>query len=139
MSDIIRRSPHTILWWMRDRRHRLGFRFAQWRLAWRYGTGQLSADDAQCLILDCRYPAGWHSLLVLTVEDTLEQALEDLADHPALPRLIAAGCARVGVKWESNDDQLWEARRWAISLAREYAADEGITLTALDDERESAN
>ena len=50
-------------------------------------------------MLDCRYPAGWHPLLVLTVEDTLEQAREDLADHPDLSRLVADSCARVADKW----------------------------------------
>jgi hypothetical protein len=91
------------------------------------------------MMLDCRYPAGWYPLLVLTVEDTLEQAREDFSDHPDLPRLIADGCARVADKWESYNNELWEARRWAISLAKEYAADEGITLTALEDERGSAS
>ena len=84
-------------------------------------------------MLDCRHPAGWHPLLVLTVEDTLEQAREDLADHPDLPRLIADACARVGDKWESYNDQLWEARHWAINLAKNYAAEEGLTLVPLDD------
>lgn len=120
--------------WLRDHRYRVGYRLEQWRRAWRYAAGRLSADDAQRVMLDCRCPAGWHPLLVLTVEDTLEQALEEIADHPDLPRLIAAGCARVRVKWESNDDQLWEARRWAIDLAKEYAAHEGIALVALDDD-----
>jgi hypothetical protein len=54
--------------------------------AWRYAAGTLSADDAQRIILNCRGPAGWHPLLVLTVEDTLEQAREEFADHPELPR-----------------------------------------------------
>jgi len=139
MFDVAHRRVFGFRSWVRDRHYRAGYRLAQWRRAWRYAIGRLSADDAQRMMLDCRDPAGWHPLLVLTVEDTLEQALEELADHPELPHLIAAGCARVGVKWESNDDQLWEARRWAISLAREYAADEGITLTALDDGIESAS
>jgi hypothetical protein len=104
--------------------------------AWCYATNRLSADEAQRITLDCRDPAGWHPLLVLTVEDTLEQAREDLADHPDLPRLIADGCARVGDKWDSYNDELWEARRWAIDLAKGYAADEGITLVPLEDERE---
>ncbi len=90
----------------------------------------------------CREPASlprislttWHPLLVLTVEDTLEQAREAVADHPDLPRLIADGCARVSDKWKSYNDELWEARRWAIGLAKEYAADEGIALVALDDD-----
>ena len=89
------------------------------------------------MMLDCRFPAGWHPLLVLTVDDTIEQAREDVADHPDLPRLIADGCARVGTKWESYNDELWEARRWAINLAREYAADEGIALIPREDSEDT--
>lgn len=107
--------------------------------AWRYAVGRLSADEAQRTMLGCRDPAGWYPLLVLTVEDTLEQAREDFADHPDLPRLIANGRARVVDKWESYNDELWEARRWAIGLAKDYAADEGIALIALDDECEPAS
>jgi hypothetical protein len=139
MFDIAHRTVSAFRSWVRDRRYRAGYRLAQWRRAWRYAIDGLSSDDAQRMVLDCRGPAGWHPLLVLTVEDTLEQAREELADHPDLPRLIADGCARVGDKWESYNDELWEARRWAIGLAKEYAVDEGIMLTALDDERESPN
>jgi hypothetical protein len=106
--------------------------------AWRYAAGTVSADDAQRIILDCRGPAGWHPLLVLTVEDTLEQAHEEFADHPALPRLIADACFQVGDKWESYGDELWEARRWAIEVAQRYAADEGIALTRLNDVGEAS-
>jgi hypothetical protein len=137
MFDIAHRTVFALRSWARDRRYCAGYRLAQWRRAWRYAIDGLSPDDAQRMMLDCRGSAGWHPLLVLTVEDTLEQAREELADHPELPRLLADGCARVGDKWESYNDELWEARRWAIGLAKEYAADEGITLTALDDERES--
>ena len=91
------------------------------------------------MMFDCRYPAGWHPLLVLTVEDALEQAREELADHPELSRLIADGCACAADKWGSYNDELWEAQRWAISLAKEYAAEEGITLNSLEEERESTN
>ncbi|PWB80695.1 MAG: hypothetical protein C3F11_17255 [Methylocystaceae bacterium] len=119
-------------------------RFAHWRYrirtcaermwrAWAYLRGRLNADDAQQVMLDCHYAAGWHPLLVLTVEDTLEQAHEIFVDHPELPRLINDGCARVAGKWESYNDELYEARRWAIDLAAEYAAAEGIALTRLDD------
>ena len=31
------------------------------------------------------------------------------------------------------NDELWEARRWAIELAKQYAAAEGISLVARDD------
>jgi hypothetical protein len=101
--------------------------------AWRYAVGRLSADEAQQLMLDCRYPAGWHPLLVLTVQDTLEQARQEIADHPDLPRLGADGCARVGDKWEPYYCELLEARCWAINLAKNYAADDGITFVLLNE------
>jgi len=100
--------------------------------AWHYFTDRLDADDAQSIMLDCYSPAGWHPLLVLTVEDTLEQARETFADHPDLQRLIADGCERVGNKWESHNDDLYMARSWAIEIAEDYAAQEGITLIRLE-------
>jgi hypothetical protein len=139
MSDIVRCTARTLVAWVRNRRYRAGYRLAQWRRAWRYATDRLSPEDARWIMLDCRLPAGWHPLLILSVEDTIEQAREDIADHLELPRLIADGCARVGDKWESYNDDLWEARRWVIDLAKSYAADEGIALTLLDDEHETAS
>jgi hypothetical protein len=134
--DVIRRRTAAVASWTRRHRYRCGVNLGRWTRASRYATGRLSAGEAQRLTLDCRYPAGWHPLLVLTVEDTLEQACEGLADHPDLPRFVADGCARVADKWESNNDELREARRWAISLAKSYAADEAITLVAPDDEHD---
>ncbi len=138
MFDIAHRTARAFRSWLLDRRYRFRTHLAQWRRAWRYAIDRLSADDAQRMMLDCRHPAGWYPLLVLTVEDTLEQAREDLADHPDLPRLIADGCARVADKWESYNDELWEARRWAIGLARDYAADESVALIPREDDREPA-
>lgn len=138
MFDIVHRTARAFRSWLRDRRNRFRTRLAQWRRGWRYAIDRLSADDAQRMMLDCRDSAGWYPLLVLTAEDTLEQAREDLADHPDLPRLTADGCARVADKWESYNDELWEARRWAIGLAKDYAADEGIVLIPLDNKREPA-
>ena len=117
MFNTIRRIARVFGSWGRVRCYRACCRLARWRRGWRYATDRLSADAAQRIMLDCRYPAGWHPLLVLTVEDMLVQAHEDIADHPDLPRLIADGCARVATKWESYNDELWEARRWAIRLA----------------------
>lgn len=136
MSDVIRRRTAAVTSWTRRHRYRCGVRLSRWTRAWRYAAGRLSAGEAQRLMLNCRYPAGWHPLLVLTVEDTLEQAREDLADHPDLPRLVADGCARVADKWESYNDELWEARCWAINLAKNYATDEGITFVPLNDEHD---
>ena len=101
--------------------------------AWRYATGALSEDDAQTVMLDCRGPAGWHPLLILTVEDTLDQALQTYADHPALRDMIAAACSRVGHKWEEYGDAIHEARRWAIEVAEDYARQDNIVLVRWED------
>lgn len=111
------------------RRFRARYRLARLSRAWAYFLDHLDADAAQRVMLDCEHSAGWHPLLVLTVEDTLADAREVFADYPDLPRLINDGCARVARKWESYNDELYEARRWAIDLAVEYAAAEGVTLT----------
>jgi len=113
--------------WFRAR-----YRLARLSRAWAYLRDHLDADAAQRVMLDCEYSAGWHPLLVLTVEDTLEQAHEIFADHPDLPRLINDGCARVASKWESYDDELYGARRCAIDLAADYAVAEGVVLTRLE-------
>jgi hypothetical protein len=137
MFDVIRRRTAAVTSWVRRHSYRCGVRHGRWTRAWRYAAGRLSADEAQRLMLDCRYLAGWHPLLVLTVEDALEQAREEIADHPDLPRLVADGCARVGEKWEPYYGELLEARCWAINLAKTYAADEGITFVLLNDELDS--
>jgi hypothetical protein len=123
------------IWHMRFRfKHRL----ARYRRALAYGRDRLSTDDAQQMLIDCEYPADWFTLLILTVEDVLEQALETYDDHPDLRRLIADGCARVHRKWEDHSDALYYARGWAIELAEGYAADEGITLVRRDPEEEQS-
>ena len=85
MFDVIRRGTAGVALWTRSYRYRCGVSLGRWTRAWRYAAGQLSADDAQQLTLDCQYPAGWHPLLVLM--DALEQAREEIADHPDLARL----------------------------------------------------
>ena len=50
--------------WFRARYH-----LARLSRAWAYFRDRLDADEAQRIMLDCEYPAGWHPLLVLTVED----------------------------------------------------------------------
>jgi hypothetical protein len=120
-------------------RFRSQHRFARYRRAFHYAFDRLSADDAQQLFIDCEYPAGWFTLLTLTVEDTLEQALQVYQEHPDLRRLIADGCERVHKKWEDHSDALYYARGWAIELAEGYAADEGITLVRCDPEEPSGH
>jgi hypothetical protein len=118
-------------------RFRFNYRLARYRRALDYALDRLSADDAQQILIDCEYPAGWFTLLSLTVDDTLEQALEVYQDHPDLRRLISDGCERVHRKWEDHSDTLYYARDWAIELAEGYAADEGITLVRRDPEEEA--
>lgn len=139
MYSLVPRSFSRPKAWIIRRRIRTEMRFQRIRRAWCYGRGSLSADDAQEIMLDCREPAGWHPLIVLTVEDTLEQAREIFEDHPDLARLIEETCIRVERKWESYGDELFEARRWAIEIAEGYAAGEDITLVRLDDKAALAN
>jgi hypothetical protein len=114
-------------WFYRARR-----RLARLVRAWCYCSGRLSAAEAQQIIRDCRYPAGWHPLVVLTVEDTLAQARERLGDHPDLPWLIAEGCIHVEQRWAGRGEDLQQARDWAIVLARRFAAEDGIVLSCRD-------
>ena len=53
---------------------RASYRVQRLRRAWKYFRGCLDDSDAQRIMLDCRVPAGWHPLITLTVEDTLEEA-----------------------------------------------------------------
>ncbi len=94
----------------------------------RYAAGRLSADDAQRIMCDCERSAGWFPLLTLTVDDTLDLALEEYAEHPDLPRLIGEACSSVAGRWESHNDDLHNAQSWAMEKVREYAAADGIVL-----------
>ncbi len=136
LSERLRDAWHALrhrIWLVR---FRLSHRLARYRRALAYALDLLSADDAQQVFIDCEYPAGWFTLLALTVQDTLEQALGVYEDHPDLRRLVADGCERVHKKWEDHSDALYYARGWAIELAEGYAADEGITLVRRDPEED---
>jgi len=136
MFDLVARLRRNLVSRARRLRNRCRTRLAHILRAWGYVVGRLSTDDARRIILDCRGSTGWHPLLILKVEDTLEQAREEFVDHPVLPRLIADACFHVGDGWASSGDELWEARRWAINVALRYAADEGIALVRLEDAHE---
>jgi hypothetical protein len=135
MSDVVGRLLRDLVSGARRFRYRCRARLAHILRAWGYVVGRLSTDDARRIILDCRGLAGWHPLLVLKVEDTLEQVREEFVDHPELPRLIADACFHVGDRWTCSGDELWQARRGAIDVALRYAADEGIVLVRLEDAR----
>jgi len=110
-------------------RYRLRYKWQRLRRALLYARGRLSQDDAQDLLLDCCTPAGWHPLLILSVEDTLEEALEEYEDHPALRSIISQACMHVAQKWEDNSDTLYHAKKWALEFAEQYAKQDGIPLT----------
>ncbi len=119
----------TVRWWC----YRLSKTFDRLQRAVQYGTGRLSAHNAQHIMLDCRFDAGWHPLLILDVQETLTEARELFTDHPALPHLIAAACSRVASKWERDGANSHEARRWAIEIAEDYAAQTNIRLVRWTD------
>jgi len=137
MFDRRQQSLSAIISRLSRARYRTIASFRRLARAWGYFTGRLSGDDAQRIMLDCRYPAGWYPLLILTVEDTLQEARETFADHPELPRLIADGCAHVAGKWVSHHDELYTARGWAISTAESYAAAEAISLVRRDEDADA--
>ena len=94
----------------------------------RYAGGRLSVADAQSIVCDCEPVAGWFPLLTLTMDETLDQALKEHAEHPELRRLVGEACSYVSGRWESYNDDLHEARSWAIEKVLEYAASESIEL-----------
>jgi len=114
-------------------RYRLASSAQRLRRAWDYAFGRLSQDDAQHVMLECRAPSGWYPLLILSVDETLAQARENYADHPALAQLIDSACARVGGKWEDYGEAIHEARRWAIEVAADYARQSNIALIPWED------
>lgn len=103
----------------------------RWRRAWHYARERLTADEAQDMILECRQAAGWYALLTLSVQDTLEAALQEYQDHPWLRDYVASACAQVSRKWEPSGDERWVAQDWAIRLVAEYAAEDDVVLTPL--------
>ena len=132
MSDIAS-SPapwltDTVRWWC----YRLTKTFKRFQRAVQYATGHLSTDNAQHIMLDCCFGAGWHPLQILDVQETLNEAREIFTDHPALPHLIAAACSRVASKWEGNGDDSHEARRWAIEIAEDVCGTHQYQTRPLD-------
>lgn len=114
------------------------YRVTEWfrrlRRAYAYMRKTLSADDAQTMIVECKHQAGWYPLVILAVDDVLERACEEFADHPQMRSFISEGCYKVYRKWENYGDELEGAIRWAIEVAEEYAANESIKFVRIMDE-----
>ena len=95
--------------------------------------GRLSQDDAQSIILDCRLPAGWYPLMTLSPDDVHDMAIDLYGDaaHTLDPYLHGA-CECVARKWDQSGDDHWHAREWALDLALQGAAQDGIVHSLLD-------
>ncbi|MDD4616725.1 MAG: hypothetical protein PHW76_06400 [Alphaproteobacteria bacterium] len=109
--------------------YRLHCRWKRLCRAFDYATAQLSQNDAQTLIMDCQPLAGWYPLMVLTEDDVFEMAADlhgDAAD--ALAPYIPGACDYVGRKWEASGDDYWHARHWALEIAQEWVAQEGVAV-----------
>lgn len=119
-------TNHYFLW-----RYQLCSRWQRLCRAFNYATARLSQDDAQTITLDCQPAAGWYPLTILTEEDVFEMAADihgDAAD--TLAPYIPGACSYVGRKWETPGDDYWHARRWALDVVQDWAAQDGIVLTS---------
>ena len=117
----------SLRWQMHDRWQRLLRAIA-------YASGRLSEDAAQTIILDCRDTAGWYPLLTLSPEDVLETAIGRYGDPAlALKPYLPAACEYVARKWDAGDD-CWNAHDWALDIALEFAAQDGIELEKTEED-----
>jgi hypothetical protein len=66
--------------------YRLKYRARRLRQTWGFFTGRPARTTPTASCSMSATPRGWQPLLILTVEDTLEQASETYADHPELRR-----------------------------------------------------
>lgn len=98
--------------------------------AWRYATNHLSEDDAGWIIADVQPLSGYAVLETIDAASVLEWAEELYGPHPKLAEWVRDAIQRVGQKWQSSGDAQNAASDWAIDLVRDYAAQEGVELTA---------
>jgi len=134
MFNAVARARWTLTVPLELWRRRLCRHVARAGRAWAYLAGRLNAADAQQVIRDCRCPAGWHPLMVLTVDDVLAQARRTFVDRPELPWLAAEACLHVERRWCSYGDELEQAQAWAVELMQRYAPDDGIVLEGRGDD-----
>lgn len=104
------------------------------RRALAYATGRLSPEESRRIIEDCRRRAGWHPLIVLSVDEALRHILETYVDHPSLRRFVSRACEDIerkcgGGALKDHD----AAKEWASRLTRAYAREEGLILTRWED------
>ncbi|MGO9473285.1 MAG: hypothetical protein ACLPWS_07695 [Rhodomicrobium sp.] len=133
---MIRRAPPiplarrlcTLRWQIRHRRQRL-------RRAFFYATGHLSFEDANDIMLDCERPARSYPLMILTPDSVLDMAIARFEERAQeLKPYLADACAYVASKWDQPGEDYWHPRDWALSSAIRAAAQDGITLTAEENE-----
>ncbi len=132
MSDTMRSHTNIQTLSMPIWVYRISTTLKRIKRALEYAFGTLSADHAQDMLLDCCDGAGWFPILILDAQETLCEARLKYQDHPALPGLIKAACARVSHRWEDLSSALHEARSWTIQCAEETARANNIQLIPLD-------
>jgi hypothetical protein len=112
--------------------YRLNLKLKRLRRALSYAFGTLSVEGAQDLLLECTHLAGWHPLLIITVDDTLELARQKYGNNPNLPALIESACARVAHLWDDYNETLSGAQSWTLEVAADIARQNGISLVPID-------
>ena len=119
----MRRPLSTWPWLIREHSQRL-------RRAFAYATGRLTADDAQIIMIDCRYAAGWYSLMTITPANVLNLAITRYGDPAHLLKpYVAAACDYTERKWEVGD-HTYCALDFALDAALEWAAQDGIDIAS---------
>lgn len=100
--------------------------------AWRYATRRSTREDGLRMIYDAEHAAGNYSLESISLMDVIKRAKEKWGDVPGLEDWAGDATARVGKKWESGGETVYAAEDWALDLIKEYAADDGVTLTEIE-------
>lgn len=131
MNAVTIRNPITMF-----ARSGLAYRWQQ-RLnragrAWRYLRGTWTESDASQMAYEAHPVAGYAVLETFDVESTLEWAREYYGDHPRMEEWVRQAVDRVGYKWSGSGDVQSAASDWAIDLVHQYAASEGVELSAID-------
>lgn len=125
--------PNSIRWWINIELYRLQQHLSRWQRAWAYATDRMTKDQASQMAYDCQAPAGSFSLISLDVDGVLEDASNTYMDHPDLERLCAEAVQRVASKFDDYTEVRSSCSDWALDLVVQYAKQEGVELTLIED------
>lgn len=114
-----------------DFKHRMQDRAKRLKHAIRYVAGTLTPDNAQDMLLELRYVAGWYPIVTLCVEDVMTRATEVYRDTPELREVVEGACQYVEQKYDYSDTAQ-QATSDAFDRIEEEATSMGVTLVELD-------